>query len=748
MRFDRPLRFLLVTAIVALNISTALAQNDRRIARAARVEAVPNVDGDLSDAVWQSATAIDNFVQSEPVEGATPSEKTTVRILYTRDTLFVGVMCFDTEPDKIIVSDSRRDSGMDDTDSFQIILDTYHDRQNGFVFGTNPAGIEYDAQVTNEGEGGGPGPGGNRNQVGAGGGFNLNWDAPWRVATKTSDEGWAAEFEIPLRTLRYGDKPQTWGMNFRRNIRRKREEVFWSPIPRIYNLYRLSSAGELHGLEIDPPRNFKVTPYVVASGNKDFRSTTNTDLNWDADAGVDAKFGVTPSLNLDLTYNTDFAQVEVDEQQVNLTRFNLFFPEKRPFFLENAGLFAVGRGNSLNLFFSRRIGISPAGGLVPIVGGTRLTGKLQGFNLGLMNMQTKRAGITAANNFSVARLSRELPNRSSLGGIFVNRQATGDGAGPNNWNRAYALDGKLGIGRATTVTGFAAGSSTPNRTGDATAYDLRGEFQKTAGRTHFEYTRVGENFNPEVGFLERKAYESIDTAIFGNLRFRNNETMRKLFRELRPHASYNSFWDLSGFQETSRLHVDSHVDFENGYFFSPAVNRTVEGLKQPFEIFPGIVVPPGRYENWELAWRANTNQAAPASLNAELDWGGFLTGVQRSFGFTAAGRKGSNLNTSLRWRRNDIRLQEGAFKTNLIQWRINYSFTPLRYIQTLIQYNDRINQWSANVRLGLLDRASTGLFIVYNETQALEPNRFFTAASGPVNRSFVVKYTRQFDVLR
>ena len=247
------------------------------------------------------------------------------------------------------------------------------------------------------------------------------------MATSVGDYGWSAEFAIPLRTLRYGTSPQTWGINFQRNIRRKREEDFWSPVARVYNLYRLSSAGELHGLELPAPRNLKIIPYGLGAGGRDYTVEAETQSNFDF--GVDAKVGVTPSLNLDLTYNTDFAQVEVDDQQINLTRFNLFFPEKRPFFLENAGNFSMGRGSSVDLFFSRRIGIGPNGVPVPILGGARLSGKAGDYNLGLLNMQTQEVpDVVAANNFTVMSLSREFGERSSLGAMFVNRMGTGAAA--------------------------------------------------------------------------------------------------------------------------------------------------------------------------------------------------------------------------------------------------------------------------------------------------------------------------------
>ena len=409
-------------------------------------------------------------------------------------------------------------------------------------------------------------------------------------------------------------------MNFQRNIRRKREEVFWSPVSRVFNLYRLSSAGELHGLELETPRNFKVTPYLLGAANREFEIQDSADL--DGEWGVDAKFGVTPALNLDFTYNTDFAQVEVDAQQVNLTRFNLFFPEKRPFFLENAGSFQMGAPRSVELFFSRRIGLGPEGVVVPIRAGARLSGKAGSYNVGFLNMQTEELpGILHANNYTVASVSREFPNRSSLGALFVNRFGTGELAGDDNWNRTFGVDGKLGFGQDLTVTGFAAKTQTPNLEGSDQSYQGRAEFQNKDLRVWVGYTEVGENFNPEVGFLRRHNYRTVAMGVFRHLR-----PDIALFRELRPHVVYSSFWDFTGFKETEFLHFDSHFDFENGALIEPAVNHTVEGLKEPFEISPGVIVAPGTYKHWELGWRWNTNLAAPLSYQGALTKGGFLSG--------------------------------------------------------------------------------------------------------------------------
>jgi hypothetical protein len=739
--FPPPRTFCVLALFLAAAGGRSLAAEESsglRVAEAAEAPEPPLVDGIVEESIWSSAEVITDFVQAEPYEGEPATEKTEVRLLYDDTHLYLGVVCYDSDPDGIIVTDSRRDSSLDDTDSFRVIFDTYLDRQNGFVFGTNPAGIEYDGQVTNEGEGGGGGPGSNRSQSGSGGGFNLNWDASFQVRSHLGDFGWSAEFAIPLRTLRYGsEKPQIWGVNFQRNIRRKREEVYWSPVSRIYSLHRLSSAGELRGLELETPRNFKVTPYVLGSSERDFVTSDENDLG--GEVGVDAKFGVTPSLNLDLTYNTDFAQVEVDEQQVNLTRFNLFFPEKRPFFLENAGSFAMGQNEDVELFFSRRIGIGPNGEIVPILGGARLSGKMGQYNLGVLNMQTEEmVGVTPANNYTVASLSRELPNRSSLGALFVNRLATGDLAGEDDWNRTFGFDGKLGIGEPFTLSGFAARTDTPGLEGREHALNLRGEYQKNQGRVWLGFTEVGDAFNPEVGFLTRDDFRSVETGFFLNVR---NDV--SWLRELRPHVTYTGFWDFEGFKETENIHIDSHVDFENGAFFSPAMNHTVEGLKEPFEIYPGIVVAPGSYSHWQAAWRWNTNLARPLSYEGGVDYGGFLSGDRRGIENTVNFRYQSKVITSLTWAYNDIDLLEGSFVTNLGQFKVSYNFTPLIYLQALIQYNDRIDAWSSNVRFSWLNTAGTGLFVVYNDTEGLGD-----LLIGPQNRSLIVKYTHQFDVLR
>ena len=733
-------------AALAVALSASAQQAPRagtpaqRKATATRTTEVPTIDGQLDDAAWRQATPIADFVQTEPSEGQPASEATEVRILYDDRAIYVGVMAFDSDPSHIVTSDARRDSALSGQDSFQLIFDTYHDRQNGFIFGTTPVGMQYDAQVRNEGEQQSTGaPTLGRTGGGSGGGLNVNWDGAWDVKTKLLPNGWSAEFMIPLRTLRYGPPPQTWGINFARSIEHKREQVYWSPLARVYNITRLSSAGELQGLNVAPPRNFKVMPYALTQANRNFTpgAKTDGDLNW----GVDAKIGVTSSMNLDLTYNTDFAQVEVDEQQVNLTRFNLLFPEKRPFFLENRGLFAVGKNGEIDLFFSRRIGITDGGALVPIRGGARLSGKVAGMNIGLLDMQTDDVGKVAANNFGAVRVAKNLPNRSSVGGIFVNRVGTGDLAGSDNWNRTWGVDGKWGLGEAWTATGFAARTETPGASGRERAFSGSLQYQVRKRRTFFEYTEVGADFNPEVGFLERPGdgFRQVLTGWYENVR--TPWLTKHGLREWRPHVSYESFWGFDRFHETATLHMDNAWDFEKGYTFSPAMNVQWEGLRKPFEVYPGVVVPAGSYRSPHAAALFNTDRRKAVSLSGSYAIGGFLSGTQNSWAPQLNVRKGSAFTSSLRWTISDIHLPQGAFQTNLGSLRMTYNFTPAINAQSLVQYNDRTRRWSTNLRFNWQRDAATGLYVVYNDTEGFE-------GFGPVNRAFIVKYSHLFDVLR
>lgn len=726
----------------------------RPVVNASRVTKGPTLDGDvLGEAIWQSATPITEFWQEQPDQGQPASQRTEVRILFSAETLYVGVVCYDNDPSSIVVSDARRDADLDETDSFRMLFDTYRDTQNGFIFGTNPAGIEYDGQVTNEGQGGG-GLRFGQQMSGSGGGFNLNWDGAWSVRTKTTDVGWTAEFAIPFRTLRFpGGSGHTWGLNFQRNIRRRNERSYWAQIPRQFDLNRVSLAGSMVGLQAPVLRTLRVTPYalgnVITSGEKPPSGNVPTDLK--SNVGVDIKYNLTPSLVLDGTVNTDFAQVEVDDQQVNLDRFSLFFPEKRPFFLENSGFFTVGNPGEVDLFFSRRIGISPLGQRIPIVAGTRVSGKAGRYNVGLLNMQAEETdfrdvgrGVVQSNNFGVVRLSRDLPNRSSFGVLFVNRQGSGSFSPVSDYNRTYSMDGRLGIRQNSVVTGFLSKTQTPcrreNCSGRTDAFNVRSRTQLQRVDVNLGYQEVGDQFNPEVGFLNRRAYRKADAFVM--TRFRPANFMK--IQELRPHVLSRAYWGLDGMQETGFHHVDMHWQWKSGAEMHTGMNLTQEGVRAPFEIYPRVFVPPGDYRHKEANLVFFTNQGAPVSFRVTTFLGGFFGGTRRTLQSSVRARVGETLNTEVSHQANDVTLPWGAFTAHLLRASVSYSFTTRAFLQSLVQYNAQADLWSMNIRFGLLQAANTGLFVVYTDTRGLydlieRPER--------TDRTFIIKFSRMFDLL-
>ena len=723
------------------------------VLRAIAVDSPPVFDGRIiGDPIWNDVPVADGFLQSTPNEGALATEHTEVRVVFTVDTVFIGVVCFDRDPQSLVVSDSSRDSSMNDADSVQIVIDTFHDEQNGFIFGTTPAGQEYDGQVANEGGTGSLFGSGGRGGFsrGSGGGFNLNWDGVWQVRTTVSEIGWSAEFAIPFRTIRYPTRPvQTWGINIQRNIRRRNETSYWAPLPRQYNLYRISMAGDLVDIQpsVGSSSTLRLAPYAIGQlANREVAVSTPTIAT--GDFGVDLKYGVTSGLTLDATYNTDFAQVEVDNQQINLDRFNLFFPEKRPFFLENAGAFAVSNEGparspdlgQTDLFFSRRIGISDSGQQIPILAGSRLSGKVSNtVTVGFLNMQTETVNQdTPANNFTVARVRRDLPNRSSLGGLFVNRTATGPYGGRHNYNRTFALDGRWGLGDNGLVQGFVGRTQTPGRTGRDHALNFSATYSSPAWRVVSGYQENGEDFNPEVGFLRRPGgFRKFDLGV--NNTSRPNGFLK--FQEFTPHMSFTRFWNLGGTMETSFLHWHFTGEFSDSSSVGTWYDVKSEHVFRSFTV-SGLVIPPGRYDFSENNYSFNYNRAASISFGFNTVIGGFFGGQIRTVRPSLRARYGETFNVSLSYSRNDIDLPVGSTITNLASIRLAYNVSPRVFAQALMQYNDSAKVWSSYVRFGWLQDANTGLFIVYNEIEGISD--YAPLGAG---RSLIVKYSFLLDVL-
>ena len=704
---------------VLLVVLGSLSVHGAPTGRAFPLEQAPVLDGVVgADDAWGAIEPLSGFVQIQPAAGAPASERTEVYLGYTDSTLYVGIVCHDRNPEAIVISDTRRDGGLDDADSFRLVLDTFLDRQTGFVFGTNPAGVQYDAQIDFEGT----------RTFRSMPGFNQDWDAVWDVRARTSETGWSAEMAIPFSSLRYGNADvQSWGVNLERVIRRHNEIAFWAPLPHQFGLERIALAGTVEGIAVPAHRSLSVTPYALGR-------TVDQDDGGEGDEqelGVDLKYSLTPSLTLDLTYNTDFAQVEADEQQVNLDRFSLFFPEKRPFFLENAGLFTVGEPAEVELFFSRRIGIGAGGQRLPVDAGARLSGKVGSTNIGLLRMSAGDLGPMPADDFSVVRLRQQVGERSSAGVLAVGRD------NPDHDNRTYAVDGRWGIGEGAKIEGFVAQTETPGIDADDHAWRLAGNYESETWAARGSVTEVGQGFNPEVGFLVRRDYRK--TELYAGRRIRPESLWGLL--EMLPHVSYRRFTKSDGYLETGYLHVDNTWRWKSGHFAFSAVNWTEEGVREPFEISRGVTVPVGRYKHKELMTGINTDPSRSFYTNSFIRVGGAFGGDQFTVNSSVNYRSGDALAASLSVQRSDYELPGGDFDVTLSQLRVSYSFTPKISLQGLVQHNAQDDILAVNLRFAWLQSANAGLYLVYNETDDRRP---FTGTGS--RREIILKYSHIFDV--
>jgi hypothetical protein len=699
---------LLATA-APMSIQAQEGNRESHQVAAVRVVDRPEIDGDLSDAVWAGASLIDQFIQQEPNEGAPATERTEVRVLYNGSSLFLAVRAFDSEPDQVIATEMRRDSDrILDEDNFEIILDTFMDSRSAYMFVVNPLGAQLDQQVFDEG---------GRDRRGSALAVNRDWDGVWSVSARRADDGWVAEIEIPMVTIRFPDAdPQSWGVNFMRNIRRKNEQVFWAPIPREFSLTRVSLAGSLRDLqELDRGHDLRVKPYVTGGGRRRLQSGTH-DNSTDGDLGVDLKYGITPSLNLDVTVNTDFAQAEVDNEQVNLTRFALFFPEKREFFLENANQFSVGTPNSLgriaDLFFSRsigltrqRIGSTPAGAPVPIIGGARITGKVGANNIAIMDLHTDDAYGMPGENFLVARYSRDVFGRSQIGALAVNKQAESGG----DYNRTFAVDVNLIPTSALTIDGFLATTRTPGVTDGDFAGHLRAGWLDQSWRFYGEYEDLGENFNPEVGFVPRvDMRRSKFHAEF------NPRPGRWGIRMMEPMTNYTYITDQTGRMMSTQWHMMIGTRFESGAYLNMWHNRYFERLDDPFSV-GGVQIDAGDYNfhDWNVSFNSNPSQRFfyRLSWQPQTFYGGDRNDMSASVGL----RVTSQLATEAGLSRNDVDIPNGSFKADIGTLRVDYAFSPTISLRTLTQYNSLSEQWSTSARLRYIFRPGSDIYVVYDE---------------------------------
>ena len=694
-----------------------LPPSERYRVEPVRVEEGPRIDGRLDEEIWLQAAVIDEFVQQEPSEGDPATERTVVRLLYDAGALYIGVEAYDTDPEGVIATEMRRDSPrLFDEDNFQVVLDTFHDRRSGYMFVTSPLGAKLEQQVAEEGEGGWRG----RNSTN----LNVNWDGVWDVAARRTRDGWVAEIAIPMVTLRFPrTERQVWGVNFMRNIRRKNEQVFWAPISKEYALTRVSLAGTMTGISaVTRGMDLRVTPYALAGGRQD-RDAGVLDGSGFDEYGVDVKYGVASGLNLDLTLNTDFAQVEVDEQQVNLTRFPLFFPEKRDFFLENAGMFNVGahgsgRGRLADLFFTRRIGLSAAGQPIPIIGGARLTGKVDRHNVAAMNITTGAFG-NPGENFFVGRYSHDILARSKIGGIVVNKQAVGG----RHYNRTFAADTTLAVHRNLTITGFLAKTETdPDSFPDgfappdpgAPARDMagyvRGTWLSPSWHVYSEFIDLQEHFNPEVGFVPRFGVRT--SKFHGEW---NPRPERWNIRMFDPMWNISYTTDQHNRLLTRRIHNMVGTYFEDGSSVTVYYNDHFEQLDVAFPIRSDVTIPAGTYRfgEWVFSYRSDPSRRlyTETRYSPQTFYGGTRTDVEATVGLRATSRVAAEFI----FNRSDVTLPGGAFIADLASLRLDLALSPRMTLRSLSQYNSTTGELSNSIRFNWIYSPGSDIYVAYDE---------------------------------
>jgi hypothetical protein len=724
---------------------TALAKPADRTVVAAPATQAPVIDGDLSDPVWRNATVTSGFEQSEPHEGQPATERTEVRVAFDADNIYIAAYMHDRDPSGLIVNDIRKDFDETGQDDFEVLLDTFDDQRNGYIFITNVAGAKADRQVANEGR-----------EV------NASWDAVWRVATRRVADGWTAEIAIPFTAIRFaGTGPQKWGVNFSRRIRRKNEVDFWSPVPRSYALTRVSLAGQLEGLSTaHATRDLRVKPYAAA---RTVRETGGRTFDRTGDVGVDLKYGITSHLTLDGTVNPDFAQAEADEQQVNLTQFSQFFPEKREFFLENSGTFYVGdaaRNNRVStpvtsdedlvLFFSRRIGLTPDGRTISVPGGLRLTGSAAGLEVGALAMTTSATATTPATSYGVLRLRRDLYEGSDVGVILMNRQSQDS---THSWNRVFGTDANFRFLGAVDWNSYLVGTATPGVHGGQ--YAARSTLNYDGDKAHFKggVMQIGDGFRDDLGYYRRT--NDRKWILETGLRPRTKWLAAHGIREMHPHVTWSYYEDLHGQMLAKNLHTGYTLFLNDGGYVELSANPRFERLTAPFTINPTVApLPAGGYGWNEWQFKGQTDPSRPVSLTFSVIAGGLWNGQQRTLGGTLTLRPSYRLKLEAGGQRTSAHVDVGGqqhFVADLATFRGNYSFTTKMFLDALSQYNPGSHQLNANIRFNVIHHPLSDLFIVFNEQRFLTPDGrapgpFATIdpsmSSGLPGESLIVKITQ------
>src|SRR5437773_7865349 len=683
------------------------------------------IDGTLDEPSWSLAQPATDFLQEQPNEGAPASERTEVRVLFDDKNIYFGIRAFDSDVKHINARELVRDADFSNDDTVAILLDTYHDRRNGFRFIVNPLGTQQDALITDEGRD-----------------INITWNGAWVSAGRIDDKGFTVEIEIPLTTLRFKEGIESWGLNISRIIRRKNEENLWTSWQRSFGLERVSQAGELSGVEeIRRRRLREIKPYASGEWREGVPlvGRGGLDAGVRANAGIEvAKVGITPSLTAEFTVNPDFGQAEVDDQIVNLSRFSVFFPEKRDFFLENSGIFLFGRQGENQAFFTRRIGLTDNGAPVPIDYGAKVTGKIGPYNIGFLQVQTRKLGEASTGlgiprqQFSVFRVKRDILKRSYIGAILVNRQGATT-TGGESYNRVGGADAEFNLTDHYKVKAFWMGSATPGVRSGAGSSRLESIFENDLYRFITVYEDVGAKFNPEAGFIERNAIHQY----FGQFAYKPRPKFIPHVQQMEFETQIEYYTDRAGKLATRQTELSWDTVFKNSseLFFRP-IEAENNVLTEPFQIRRGIIIPPGtsEFERPQISFTSDLSKRIV--FTGREKWGDFYSGRRYETSGGITWRPNSHLLVDLSESYNRVRLREGNFTTSLFSGRLNYNFSRQLLTSALIQINSAARLAVINVRLRYIYRPNSDLFIIYNQSTGAGLER--------PSHSLQIKLTRDF----
>ncbi|MGH9869091.1 MAG: DUF5916 domain-containing protein [Candidatus Polarisedimenticolia bacterium] len=737
------------TAFAAGEPATATAP---RVGRAARIAGPITLDGLLDEPAWTAAQPMGEFVQRYPAEGSVATQATFVRILYDDERLIIGADLTDAEPARIVAREMKEDGDLRNDDAFGILLDTFLDRRNGYYFETNPNGARSDALVYDEG----------RTQ-------EFDWDGVWQVAARVTEKGWSVEMEIPFKTLHFDQQHvNPWGLQVWRVIRRNAEDAYWAPIPRNEDLFRVSRAGHLEGLEgIRQGHTLAVKPYALGEAARK-PSVAEDEVDGRGDVGGDVRWDITPSLAGILTVNTDFAETEVDDQQVNISRFSLFFPEKREFFLESTGYFDFGFNRQgpgappgVIPFFSRRVGLLPeTSEPVPIQGGAKVAGRAGRYNIGFLSVNTDTLGGEPQTNTTVLRVSRDILSRSNIGLIGVSRNPvgpdeeslTGDPFEGTHANHTYGADLNFSVFENLKFGGSLLQTATPGFDGGQGEGHAYTYWSNSRWSAEVSYRDIAAGFNPEAGFVRRVGIEEVETALGWYWR---SDT--SVVRVIEPHGRLIYTMDQSHDLATRWQHWGNIIEFRDGSNIELAWNPQFDELTEPFVLDEGetpaeaVVVPAGGYSmnQYLVHYEGDSSKLVSGSIFAEFgDYfdGDFLSldmNVAARFSRHARGSLGALLTRIDLPDRpadpsdpNAVALPASEFDFDLIQARLGFTFTTALFFDALLQYNTAEEDFSSNLRFNWKYRSGSDLYVVYNERRDIEG-----LPTDLTDRSFTVKWT-------